>query len=72
MKKLPSIYKNWRNDVFMLLVCATMLFAFCEANSLVALLASKAIAVATGYVAYRLYAYWDKKGLISEISDYFN
>ncbi|MBQ8051664.1 MAG: hypothetical protein IJ197_08865 [Bacteroidaceae bacterium] len=72
MKKLLSICTNWRNDVFMLLVCATMLLALCEADSFVTLVASKALAVATGYVAYRLYVYWDKKGLITEISDYFN
>lgn len=69
MKQLLRVYKNWRCDVFLLLFCAAMLLMFCEADNLTALFISKAVALGIGYVAYRLFKYWDAKGLIDELTD---
>lgn len=69
MEELMNAFKNWRCDIFVLLVCLSALCLFCEAESLKALFASKAVGLGIAYVAYRLFTYWDKRGQIDELSE---
>ena len=67
MKTLINTLKNCRIAALFVVIAAAMLLVFCETDNLALLIAIKAAGFALAYASYRLWLYWDKKGLVDEL-----
>ena len=71
---MKAILKNYRYWVMTLLLCIVMVLTMLDVNDDVTgwefvyiIVSSKLLAVAFGYLEYRLYKYWAAKGQIPEL-----
>ena len=72
MKTILTIYTQWRSLTLTIILATTCILALCEAETLTTLLLSKAAALTTGIVGYRLYRYWDNQRRIDNIRKLLN
>lgn len=75
IKKISSLYTNWRNDVLFVLAVAALL---CILSGLeygtitLTFLLVKLLGFALIAIAVSLFRHWDGKGLLRDINDYCN
>lgn len=67
MKKLISVYLNWRIYVLSVLGMFALLLIASDNDNMTSFLLSKALGFALAYGCYRLGKYWDGKGQINEL-----
>lgn len=70
MKKIISLYTNWRNDVLFGLLAVGLLMLFAEYESLLTLLVTKIAAIGCGIIFSALFSKWETEGKLTELTDF--
>lgn len=70
MKKLLSVYLNWRLDVIFIIAGIALFLLYCEADSILLLILSKIAAIVVGSFTLMLCCLWSDK--LPEIEDIYN
>lgn len=69
MKYLKA-FKNWRIIALTVMAAGAIILILSESESMVALLATKAIGFIIGFFIYKIGKDWYNKGLIDEIDEF--
>lgn len=72
MKKIISLYINWRNDILFAIMATGLVLLFAECESILTLLATKIAAIGCGFVFAALFAKWETEGKLTELSNLVN
>lgn len=72
MRRIISLYLNWRNDVLFAVLMAGLILLFAECENFTTLMLTKVGAVLCGFVFAGLFTKWETEGKIKELSDFIN